>query len=244
MTDVFFSYSSKDRERVRPIRDALVAEGFDVFWDREAPPGRNRNEWTRQQAGAAPCVVVFWSAHSAMQFGVAREAIAAKTAGKLVSVLLDPIEPSQLPMKLDAGLGDTVIDFDNPRAGLARLAKEIAAKKAQAASQPPKASRPRADGGPAGPLAKFAMRAGYTVWYTFSTIAVAIFSVFQWSVGIRRDGCFVHRQHLRSAVDVCAGQVVYQRRHPGDMPALSVEPPHVGARPAPMVSCRKQLVSA
>ena len=34
MTDAFFSYSSKDRERVRPIRDALVAEGFDVFWDR------------------------------------------------------------------------------------------------------------------------------------------------------------------------------------------------------------------
>ena len=165
MTDVFFSYSSKDRERVRPIRDALVAEGFDVFWDREAPPGRNRNEWTRQNA--APCVVVFWSAHSAMQFGVAREAIAAETAGKLVSVLLDPIEPSQLPMKLDAGLGDTVIDFDNPRAGLARLAKEIAVKKAQAASPPP---RPREDGGPADPLAKFAMRAGYIVWYTFTTL--------------------------------------------------------------------------
>ena len=177
MTDVFFSYSSKDRERVRPIRDALVAEGFDVFWDREAPPGRSRNEWTRQQTGAAPCIVVFWSAHSAMQFGVAREAIAAKTAGKLVSVLLDPIEPSRLPMKLDAGLGDTVIDFDNPRAGLARLAKEIAARKAQAASQPLKAPRPRADGGPAGPLAKLAMQAGYAVWYAFSTI-VLLYLVF------------------------------------------------------------------
>jgi hypothetical protein len=31
MMDVFFSYSSKDRERVRPNRDALVAEGFDVL---------------------------------------------------------------------------------------------------------------------------------------------------------------------------------------------------------------------
>ena len=39
MTDVFFSYSSKDRERVRPIRDAVVAEeGFDVFWDQDVPP--------------------------------------------------------------------------------------------------------------------------------------------------------------------------------------------------------------
>ena len=53
MTDVFFSYSSKDRERVRPIRDALVAEGFDVFWDREVPPGRNRDEWIRRHLDAA-----------------------------------------------------------------------------------------------------------------------------------------------------------------------------------------------
>ena len=32
MTDIFFSYSSADRERVRPIRDALAAQGFEVFW--------------------------------------------------------------------------------------------------------------------------------------------------------------------------------------------------------------------
>ena len=51
-------------------------------------------------------------------------------------------------MKLNAGLGDTVIEFDNPRAGLARLAKEIEVKKTQAASAPPK-GRPREDDGPA-----------------------------------------------------------------------------------------------
>jgi TIR domain len=39
VTDIFFSYSSKDRERVRPVRDALVAQGFEVFWDQEVPPG-------------------------------------------------------------------------------------------------------------------------------------------------------------------------------------------------------------
>lgn len=39
MTDVFLSYSSKDRERVRPIFEALSAAGFDVFWDLETPPG-------------------------------------------------------------------------------------------------------------------------------------------------------------------------------------------------------------
>ena len=53
MADVFFSYSSKDRERVRPIRDALVAEGFDVFWDQEVSPGRNWDEWIREHLAAA-----------------------------------------------------------------------------------------------------------------------------------------------------------------------------------------------
>ncbi len=108
-----------------------------------------------------------------MQYGVAREAIAAKTAGKLVSVLLDPIDPNRLPVKLDAGLGDTLIDFDNSSGGLARLAEEIEARKLQAASQPPKAPKapkPCADDGAAGPLAKFAKVAGYIVWYTFTTM--------------------------------------------------------------------------
>jgi hypothetical protein len=34
MTDIFFSYSAKDRERVRPVHAALTAMGFDVLWDR------------------------------------------------------------------------------------------------------------------------------------------------------------------------------------------------------------------
>ena len=37
--EIFFSYSSKDRERVRPFHEALTALGFEVFWDMEVPPG-------------------------------------------------------------------------------------------------------------------------------------------------------------------------------------------------------------
>jgi hypothetical protein len=98
MTDVFFSYSSKDRERVRPIRDALVAEGFDVFWDQEVPPGRNWDEWIRQYLDAPRCVVVFWSEASVKSDNVVHEATVAKKAGKLIPVLLDPIGPNEFPM--------------------------------------------------------------------------------------------------------------------------------------------------
>jgi len=98
MTDVFFSYSSKDRERVRPIRDALVAEGLDVFWDQDVPLGRNWDEWIRQHLDDARCVIVFWSAHSVKSDNVVHEATIAKNVGKLIPVLLDPLEATQFPM--------------------------------------------------------------------------------------------------------------------------------------------------
>src|SRR3974390_614249 len=98
MTDVFFSYSSKDRERVRPIRDALVADGFDVFWDQEVPPGRNWDDWIRQNLSAARCTIVFWSETSVQSDNVVHEATVAKNAGKLIPVLLDDIGPARFPM--------------------------------------------------------------------------------------------------------------------------------------------------
>lgn len=41
MTDIFVSYATEDRDRVRPLVEVLEAEGWDVFWDREIPPGRS-----------------------------------------------------------------------------------------------------------------------------------------------------------------------------------------------------------
>ncbi len=100
MTDIFLSYAGEDRERVRPIRDALAAEGFDVFWDREAPPDRERHEWIGQQLDAAHCAMVFWSRHSAASDDIVREALAAKSSGKLIPILLEPLESGHLPMGL------------------------------------------------------------------------------------------------------------------------------------------------
>ncbi len=98
MTDVFFSYSSEDRERVLPIRDALVAEGFDVFWDQEVPPGREWDEWIRQHLNAARCAMVFWSGHSVNSDEIVHEAMLAKSSGKVIPILLEPLEFGQVPM--------------------------------------------------------------------------------------------------------------------------------------------------
>jgi hypothetical protein len=128
MTDVFFSYSSKDRERVRPIRDALVAEGFEVFWDQEVPPGRNWDEWIRERLDTARCAIVFWSATSVKSDNVVHEATVAKNAGKLIPVLLDPIEAGQFPMGHYTTQGLLWPARGDVGATLHRLREEVEAK--------------------------------------------------------------------------------------------------------------------
>ena len=100
MTDIFFSYSSADRERVRPIRDALVEQGFEVFWDQEVPAGKDWDTWIRQHLAKSKCAMVFWSVTSVSSDNVRHEATVAKQQSKLVSVLLEPLTAQQFPMGL------------------------------------------------------------------------------------------------------------------------------------------------
>ena len=39
LTGIFFSYSSKDCDRVAVAHKALTERGFDVFWDLQVPAG-------------------------------------------------------------------------------------------------------------------------------------------------------------------------------------------------------------
>jgi VIT1/CCC1 family predicted Fe2+/Mn2+ transporter len=100
MTDIFFSYSSADRERVRPIHDALVAQGFEVFWDQQVPAGMDWDTWIRQHLTKSKCAMAFWSATSVSSDNVRHEATVAKQHGKLISVLLEPLTAEQFPMGL------------------------------------------------------------------------------------------------------------------------------------------------
>jgi hypothetical protein len=102
MTDIFFSYSSADRERVRPIRDALVAQGFEVIWDQQVPAGTDWDTWIRQHLTKSKCAMAFWSATSVSSDNVRHEAMVAKQQGKLISVLLEPLTAEQFPMGLYA----------------------------------------------------------------------------------------------------------------------------------------------
>lgn len=98
MTDIFLSYSSRDRELVRTARDRLADQGFDVFWDQQVPTGTDWDTWIRQHLSKAKCVVVFWSGNAVASDNVRHEAEVAKRQGKLVPAMLEPLAVEQLPM--------------------------------------------------------------------------------------------------------------------------------------------------
>lgn len=100
VSDVFFSYSSKDRERVRRVRDALADKGFDVFWDQQTPAGTDWDTWIRAELGKSKCAVVFWSAASAASDNVRHEATVAKRQSKLISVIIEPLTELDIPLGL------------------------------------------------------------------------------------------------------------------------------------------------
>lgn len=100
MAELFFSYSAKDRERVRPIHEALTALGFDVSWDQLVPAGWDWDTWIRDQLASARCVVVFWSLNSVVSDNIRHEATIAKEEGKIAPVMLDALRVGQFPMGL------------------------------------------------------------------------------------------------------------------------------------------------
>lgn len=102
MTDVFLSYSSIDRERVRPIFEVLAAAGFDVFWDLETPAGVSWEKWIVGHLTRAKSVVVCWSRNAGESDNVKYEARVAKDHGKLIPLMLEPLTVEQFPMGLDA----------------------------------------------------------------------------------------------------------------------------------------------
>jgi hypothetical protein len=94
MTDIFLSYSREDRSVVDSVAEALLAAGYQVWWDREIPVGYSYDEFIRLQLQRAKAVVVAWSPQSAASEYVRWEALQARDRGVLVPIL---IEQSELP---------------------------------------------------------------------------------------------------------------------------------------------------
>jgi TolB-like protein len=93
MADVFLSYKREDQERVRPLAEALAADGLSVWWDEHIEGGAAWRLAIETQLQAARCVVVAWSEASIGPAGefVQDEAAVAKMRGVYLPVRIDPV---------------------------------------------------------------------------------------------------------------------------------------------------------
>jgi TolB-like protein/tetratricopeptide (TPR) repeat protein len=93
MARVFISYARVDRAEVRPIADALIAAGHDVWWDTLIDGGTAFAKEIETQLAAASAVVAVWSNTSIESDWVRDEAATARERKCLVPVSLDGTDP-------------------------------------------------------------------------------------------------------------------------------------------------------
>jgi tetratricopeptide (TPR) repeat protein len=93
MVDVFVSYSSQDRERVRGLVGEIEAIGYSVWWDREIGAGATFDREIEKAIDEASCIVVVWSKNSVESEWVRTEAHEGLTKGNLVPVAIETVRP-------------------------------------------------------------------------------------------------------------------------------------------------------
>ena len=92
MVDIFISYSTEDRARIRILAQALIDQGWSVFWDRTIKPGQSWKKVIGASLKEARCVVVAWSRASVESEWVSEEAMVGKQRQVLIPLNLDPVE--------------------------------------------------------------------------------------------------------------------------------------------------------
>jgi hypothetical protein len=92
MVDVFVSYASDDRDRVRPLVERLAAEGWSVWWDRHIGSGAAWDAEIEKALEDAGCAVVVWSEASVKSEWVRTEAVEALEGCRLVPMMLDDVK--------------------------------------------------------------------------------------------------------------------------------------------------------
>lgn len=147
MVDVFISYSRADQSQVARLAQAIEAEGYSVWWDKELPPHLSYGDVITEKIAQAKAAVVVWSHTAAKSEWVRAEADMARNQKKLVQTALGEVMPP-LPFNQIqfAEIGDWQGEPDHPgwrkvKASLLDLCGERGAGAARpmtaAAWQPP-----------------------------------------------------------------------------------------------------------
>jgi len=93
MADIFLSYATEDRDRIRYLVRALESDGWSVWWDRQIATGESFDRVIEQEIDAASCIVVAWSKDSVGKTWVRNEASEGLERNILTPVLIDDVKP-------------------------------------------------------------------------------------------------------------------------------------------------------
>lgn len=134
MADIFLSYSSQDRERVRPLVDAFARQGWTVWWGYRILTGASWDDAIEEALSTAKCVVV-WSRAAVSSEWVRIEASIGRDKNILVPVLLDDVP---LPLTFRHIQTASLRDWDGSDSapGLLALESGIRAFLSERPSQP------------------------------------------------------------------------------------------------------------
>ncbi|MFZ2973643.1 MAG: toll/interleukin-1 receptor domain-containing protein [Ferribacterium limneticum] len=145
MTDIFLSYTERDRETARRVAEALGSAGWSVWWDRRIPAGETWRSVLEHALEDMRCMVVLWSAKSIESEWVYEEATEGRRHGKLVPVLIENVRPPAGFREIQAAdlTGwDGSPDFDGLRMLLSDLEHLLGKPVVSAVDSPSSASLP------------------------------------------------------------------------------------------------------
>ncbi len=124
MADIFISYAKEDSERAEAVAKALERLGWQVFWDRDIPPGKTWDEVLEKAVEAAQCMLVLWSTSSVASEWVRAEAEEGLQRKILIPVLLEEV---RLPLRFRPVQAASLTDWkqDPSHPGFRQLAQAI-----------------------------------------------------------------------------------------------------------------------
>ena len=124
MSDIFISYSSKERPWVERFAKTLEVHGWSVWWDRNIPTGGSFNTVIRQELAVSKCAIVVWSEQSVESEWVQAEAAEAKEQDKYLPI---KINESEIPLGFTQRTFQSLVDWKAgiDHAGFSQLLKDI-----------------------------------------------------------------------------------------------------------------------
>jgi len=109
MNDIFLSYASEDRQKAKQIANALMSQGWSVWWDRTITAGRAFDDAIEEAIDQSKCMIVLWSGNSVSSRWVKTEANEGVDRHFLVPIVIEDVK---IPLAFRRLQSIELVDWD------------------------------------------------------------------------------------------------------------------------------------